>query len=43
MVYIPKSMVAEVQMRIEAFKRYWEFGVELARTNLREFKDKKGR
>jgi hypothetical protein len=38
MVYIPKSLVPEVQRRICYFKRYWELGVKLARLNLNDLK-----
>lgn len=34
MVYIPHSRLEEVRGAMEAFSRYWEFGVELSRLNL---------
>jgi hypothetical protein len=41
MVYIPKSLVSEIENRVELFKRYWDLGVKLARLNLKEFKGKR--
>ncbi len=34
MVYIPASRLEEVRKGVEAFSRYWELGVKLARLNL---------
>jgi len=43
MVYLPKEVVPEVQRRISFFKRYWDLGVELARLNLTELKERERR
>ena len=43
MVYIPKSLVPDVQNQVDSFKRYWELGVKLAQVNLSELKDRKKR
>lgn len=43
MVYIPKSLVPEVEKRVELFKKYWELGVKLAHVNLSELKHKRKR
>lgn len=43
MVYIPKSMVKEVEERTRLFKEYWELGKEVACMNLKEFKEKKAK
>jgi len=43
MVYIPKSMVKEVEERTRLFKAYWELGKEVACMNLEEFKEKKAK
>lgn len=43
MVYIPKTLVPEVQKQVDFFKRYWDLGVQLAQVNLNELKNKKNR
>lgn len=40
MVYIPKSLVPEIERRVESFKKYWDLGVKLSQVNLNELKDK---
>jgi hypothetical protein len=41
MVYIPVSRLGEVKKAMEAFPRYWELGVELARLNLEQMRLRK--
>jgi hypothetical protein len=40
MVYIPGSLVKDVENRVALFKRYWDLGLKLSLMNLKEFKNK---